>query len=278
MKKFLLLIAVLVAASTVKAQERVDSIAILKSQIDSIGASLAKTQKDTEKLAKTSKWNSIWSNNKYTMLSYSPSADVTVDGDYKEDAKFAFSFVKGNTYYLHSKPIGGVLKIGLDVRWFDIQAAKYEKLDYESSDNWQDDPSFGDEGLDDVLSMFDDLGRWDIHVGAFGVGPAITIAPFSMFDNASKHLRLSFYGHYQPTVGVHLISQDGEVETSTAYCNMFNYGGKIVYRRIAFGAEKHWGEGKYKQLSLFDDEDDDVESVKHKRKFSSFRVYVAFSF
>lgn len=275
MKKILsLLAAALLTGTAIQAQEPTDSIAILKNQIDSI-----QTEKDN--LSKAQKWNSIWSNNKYTMISYAPSTDVTVDGAYKEDAKFSFALTKGNTYYLHSKPIGGILKIGLDVRWFDIQATKYEKIEYETSDNWQDSPSFGneDEDADDVLEMLDDIGRWDLQAG-IGIGPAVTVAPFSMFDNASKHIRFSFYGHYQPSFGINLISQDGDVESSTAFCNMFNYGGKLIYRRISFGIEKQWGEGKYKQLNIFNDDEDnsDLPSVKHKRKFSSLRLYVAFSF
>lgn len=70
-----------------------------------------------------------------------------------------------------------------------------------------------------------------------------------MFDNASKHIRLSFYGHYQPTFGINLISQDGDIESSTAFCNMFNRGGKLVYRRISFGIEKQWGESKQSSRS-----------------------------
>ncbi len=275
MKKILsLLAAALLTATAIQAQEPTDSIAILKNQIDSI-------QIEKDNLSKTLKWQSIWSNNKYTMISYAPSTDVTVDGAYKEDAKFSFALTKGNTYYLHSKPIGGILKIGLDLRWFDLQATKYEKIDYETSDNWQDSPSFGDEDDDEILEMLDDIGRWDLHIG-MGIGPTVTVAPFSMFDNASKHIRLSFYGHYQPSFGINLISQDGDVESSTAFCNMYNYGGKLVYRRISLGIEKQWGEGKYKQLTIFnDDEEDDnspIPSIKHKRKFSSLRFYVAFSF
>lgn len=275
MKKILsLLAAALLTTTAIQAQEPTDSIAILKNQIDSI-------QIEKDNLSKTLKWQSIWSNNKYTMISYAPSTDVTVDGAYKEDAKFSFALTKGNTYYLHSKPIGGILKIGLDLRWFDLQATKYEKIDYETSDNWQDSPSFGDEDDDEILEMLDDIGRWDLHIG-MGIGPTVTVAPFSMFDNASKHIRLSFYGHYQPSFGINLISQDGDVESSTAFCNMYNYGGKLVYRRISLGIEKQWGEGKYKQLTIFnDDEEDDnspIPSIKHKRKFSSLRFYVAFSF
>lgn len=275
MKKILsLLAAALLTTTAIQAQEPTDSIAILKNQIDSI-------QIEKDNLSKTLKWQSIWSNNKYTMISYAPSTDVTVDGAYKEDAKFSFALTKGNTYYLHSKPIGGILKIGLDLRWFDLQATKYEKIDYETSDNWQDSPSFGDEDDDEILEMLDDIGRWDLHIG-MGIGPTVTVAPFSMFDNASKHIRLSFYGHYQPSFGINLISQDGDVESSTAFCNMYNYGGKLVYRRISLGIEKQWGEGKYKQLTIFNDDDEDdnspIPSIKHKRKFSSLRFYVAFSF
>lgn len=272
-KNISLLAAALLTATAIQAQEPTDSIAILKNQIDSI-----QTEKDN--LSKTQKWQSIWNNNKYTMISYAPTTDVTVDGAYKENAKFSFALTKGNTYYLHDKPIGGILKIGLDIRWLDIQATKYEKIEYETSDNWQDNPTIGDEDTDDALEMLNDIGRWDIHTG-IGIGPTVTVAPFSMFDNAAKHLRLSFYGHYQPSFGINLISQDGDVESSTAFCNMFNFGGKLIYRRISFGIEKQKGEGKYKQLTIFnDDEEDnsDTPTIKHKRKFSSLRLYVAFSF
>lgn len=220
-KQIVGLMIALSAFATAKAQEPADSLAYLRSELDEANQQLLQKDKELKEMAQKEKWNSIWGKGKYTLLSYAPSAKVTVQGAYDEKSKFVFAIAKGNTYFFHKKPIAGLLKIGLDVRWTDIQVTKYKDLELLTSDNWQDNP----EGDEDDSSFLDNLGRWDLHLGAFGVGPTISVAPFSMFDNAAKYLRITFYGHYQPTFGLHLVSQDGETDTSMAYCNMFNAGG-----------------------------------------------------
>ena len=51
----------------------------------------------------------------------------------KLNSDFAVAINRGNTYYLHKKPLFGMLKFGLDWTVFDIAAAKYtiEESDFE---------------------------------------------------------------------------------------------------------------------------------------------------
>lgn len=272
MKRFLLLILSAAVYSGIVAQTPSDSTEILKQELEEANEMLAEKDLEIARLERESKWAGIWGKGKYTMISYAPSASVKAEG-IKEKSSFSFAISKGNSYFFPKKPIAGLLKVGFDMRWTDIQVTKYKKGEYITTDNW----NTGNDDVDDMLSDLNNLGVWDLHIGAFGVGPVVSVAPFSMMDNGARFLRATLYFHYQPTFGLHLVSQDGDLKTSMAYCNMFDFGGKIQYRAIALGVENRWGSGKYSEIISFEDDDEDSHG-KIKRKFSSFRVYVAFSF
>ncbi len=273
MGRVLLLLISLMSFSCIAAQEPADSVEYLQDELDAANAELAAKDIEIERLNRENNWSKIWSSGRYTALSYAPSASVKTDG-LKEKASFAFAISKGNSYFFPKRPIAGLLKVGFDIRWTDIQVTKYKNHDL-ANDYPDDNPDDEDDGYDDILSKFNNLGIWDLHIGAFGIGPVVSVAPFSMFDNAAKYLRATLYFHYQPTFGLHLVSDNGNIETSMAYCNMFDFGGKIQYRWVALGVESHWGSGKFSQIVSFGD--NDKADSKINRKFSSFRVYIAFT-
>lgn len=229
--------------------------------------------------------NDVWKKNNYTNLGYSISQTGT---DYSaiQDSKFSFFITKGNTYYWpKSKPWFGMLKVGLDIRWLDMQVTKFKTEsagweDWDESDPWDDDDNnfIGSDMLDKVMN----LGCYNLTMGAFGFGPSVGVSPFAKMSNGLRHLRASLYFHYQPAVTAYILSQDGETEFSWAYTGMWDFGGKITYRFISFGVEGRWGNGKFKPLDfsgLFgDDEDSGTPAAKINRKFANTRIYVGFTF
>ena len=257
-----------------------DSLDVLKQQISDINARLTEQEEISHQMQLEQKWQGIWKSGKYTSIFYAPSASCTELG-YKSKSAWTFGLNKGTSYFFPSRPIAGMLKVGFDVRWFDLSVTRYKKNNYEyvgaEAYDWDDD--YEDEWEDDFLP---DIGRYDIHIGAFGIGPVVSVAPFSSFDNEARFIRATLYFHYQPTFGLHLLSEDGDMETSTAYCNMMDFGGKIQYRRFAIGVEGKWGTGKYSNLvssdDFYDDYESDSSSGKLKRKFSSTRLFISFTF
>lgn len=286
MKKVLIaFIAFAGAVTDLSAQETVesDSLALLKSQLDYANSELSRLDAENQQLSQEKKWSEIWGKGRYTMIAYAPSASSTENG-YKSNASFSLALAKGNQYFFNKRPFGGMVKVGLDIRWFEINFMKYKKVNYESAGDWIEGDGWDDDDDDygsGFLDSFSNLGRYDLHTSAFGFGPVVSIAPLSHLNNAARFLRATLYFHYKPTFGLHLVSEDGEMDTSMAYCNMMDFGGKIQYRRIALGLEGSWGSGKYSQISSmfgFDEDDEEEAMPKIKRKFSNFRIYIAFSF
>ncbi len=275
-KLFITFLALAGIFAGAKAQESIerDSLELLKAELEIANTELARLDAENQQLAQEKKWREIWGKGRYTMIAYAPSASSKEDG-FKTDASFALAVAKGNQYFFNRKPFGGMVKVGLDMRWFEISFMKYKKIEYETTDGWDDNWGWDDEDVPGFLDGLSDFGRYDLHVSAFGFGPVVSVAPLSHLNNAARYLRATLYFHYKPTFGMHIVSDDGEMETSLAYCNMMDFGGKIQYRAIALGLEGSWGNGKYKQI-VFDDEEEALPKIK--RNFSSFRIYLAFTF
>lgn len=256
----------------------------------------ARTELDNLKLKQ--KYKEIWGKGRYTNLGYAI-AQTGTDFDPVEKGKFGFFLRKGASYLFPGKPLWGMVKVGFDINWFDFSVAKYKGGDYGFSDEaWDnivdDDTDTGDDGESGIDYLTDKLniGRWGVMLGAFGIGPNVTVAPFSIFNNAARFIKASVYFRYQPTFGIYIVSEDGSMEASYSYCHMWQFGGKITWKAIGIGIEGHWGQGKFKQLgSLFGGDDEYGEGYgdvfegaassdggKITRKFANTRFYLTFSF
>lgn len=222
----------------------------------------------------------IWGKGRFTRLGYSWSQTADEFSPI-EKSKYSFFLTKGTTYRFPKQPIAGLLKIGIDAIWFDAQFTKYTSP-YDSQE-WTSEfvtmPSAYDEDED-----FD----FDFNIGcmgasfAMGIGPNVSVAPFALTDiNGLRPLRVSAYFHYSPTFQLYLKSNDGDVEISTAFCNMMNLGCTLTYRAIGIGYEARWGNGKFKPLdfeSIIGDDDDSMDTQKYKRRFANNRLYIQFTF
>lgn len=215
----------------------------------------------------------VWGKGRFLRIGYA-NAQTANETNPVEKSKYSFFLTKGTTYYLFpSKPIAGMIKFGIDATWFDIQYSKFKSLD-ESGDWTSEIPSGGSN--DDDFDLDFNLGTMALGFG-MGVGPSVTVAPFIRMKKALQPLRATLYFHYVPTLEMFMESNDEDTELSSAFCNMFKFGGEIHYRKIGLGIEGRWGASDFNP-TYFDEELDRGDSSKYKRKFASTRFYVQFTF
>lgn len=278
-KLFILSIGLLLSCSVLNAQE-IDEFEDV--EVLAISEDNEPTAQHSITTSNPLDYSRIWKQKRYFKLSYNFSQTQQA-GRALEKAKFGFGLTSGQTWLFPKQPVAGMLKFGFDVNYFDIQVAKYHSPG--SAFNIPDDFFNKDEE-----NSFDNLGRWGLQLGILGVGPNVSIAPFSSMDNGARFLRASLYFHYQPTLGAYLVSEDGDVDAAYAYCNIFQLGGQITWKFIGLGIEANWGSGKFKNLiEKFGYDDDEEKPIrdelglpafngKLKRKFANTRLFITFMF
>ena len=192
----------------------------LRNQVDSLNTSLINlTEEMNAKLDYLAKQEKIWSRKKYFNIGYGM-LSLNRGKEYETlESNFAVSISRGNTYYLHKKPISGMINFGLDWTFFDIAVAQYEE---ETREN------FG-KGSDDS-----DIYKGEI---AMQFGPSITINPVDF-------LKVNVYFRYDPTYSM-MFNTDGN-EFKGNYGSYFNTGLAAAYKVISLGFEYRWGSTSYK--------------------------------
>lgn len=223
--------------------------------------------KDTAKMSDEElekHWNEVWGRAKYFNIAF---AKQSLKSDYETlNSSMAFSVEYGRTYYLHKKPIAGLLKFGIDVNFMDISFAKYPDMAEES------EPS----PMDDEEEPLIDLGIMQMEYG-IGVGPSVTVNPVD-------HLKACLFFHVTPSYS--LMLQNSSLYHH--YATFFNVGLTVAYRMISIGVEHRWcGKVNYDGLSMdhvedvYDDEGnfhDPFESVGALMKTNTWRFFIGFRF
>lgn len=177
----------------------------------------------------------------------------------KWKSDIGISFSSGQTYYLHKKPIAGMMKFGLDVTWFDVNYAKYS-----GNTKALNTPS---ENEADIK-----LGLHQADV-ALQIGPSFTINPVD-------HLKVAVYFRYMPTFSCVILDK----EFGYNYVSFFNAGISVSYKVISIGFENRWGTASYHNISAnsvdedFEDLGDLTNSFRRKLKTNSMRLYISFRF
>ncbi len=141
---------------------------------------------------------------KYVTLGYVLQQDVTLASGEVIEPDFGAMLNRGRTFYLHKKPIGNFLNIGIDATWIDMNYAMYKPQTLEST-----------------------LHQAEL---AVQVGPSITITPV-------KRLQVHLYGRFAPTFA---LRYDGEVVGGN-YASMFVAGGNLSFGFFGVGAEYRMG-------------------------------------
>lgn len=228
-------------------------------------------------------YQKTWGKGRYSRIAYNW-AQTADEYSPIEQSKFSLALTKGTVYYFPKTPIAGLLRIGIDATWMDAQVSKYgngyDRMDWTSRFDPIVKDYDDDEEDDEPFFDLDKIGTWGASF-AMGVGPNISIAPFALTDiKAMQPLRLSVYFHYDPTAQLYMRVQNGDIELSTAFCNMMDLGVNLQYNKIGIGYEARWGNGKFKPLdfSSFIGEDEGLGTEKYKRRFANNRLYIQFKF
>lgn len=230
------------------------------SQADYVAQAAAQIRKENEEKEVQ---NAIWKRrSKYFYFVY---GKQSVKNSWeKMNADFAVALVKGRTYYLHKKPLLGMIKFGLDWTQIDLNFAKYPDQPESASSSSSSSNS-------DV-----DLGIMQLEA-AMGLGPSVTVNPVD-------HLKASLYFRVSPSYSL-MVQND---ELYHHYATFFNLGFTVSYKVISIGIEKRWcGNVDYNGLKVNDVDavvngdgsyEDIFNKVGSRLKTNTMRVFIGFRF
>lgn len=191
---------------------------------------------------------------KYINLSFS-NIEMKQDGSPSLKSNYGGAFTVGRTYFVHKKPIAGMIRFGIDATWFDINYANY-KIEYRYRDQGESESEFS-----------------SFHQAEIGmqIGPSITVNPISK-------LNIHGYFRYAPSFSAFY---DGD-SFRGGYASCFVGGGAVSYGVIGLGVEARFGGCNYKTFGGGEDEDKgydtETTTTTSKSKFSGMRVYLTFRF
>ncbi len=172
--------------------------------------------------------------------------NTTMSQDGMPDLKsnYGASFTVGRTFYLHKKPIGGILRFGLDATWFDLNYTNYKikHITYWETENYQYHQ-----------------GEISMHIG-----PSITIKPIG---------KLNIHGYFRYAPSFSALYADDTFYGN--YATFFVGGASISYGVIGLGFESRFGDCKYKDFII---SGEDETSFSKRIKNNGYRVYLTFNF
>lgn len=231
-----------------------------------------------------------WNRRKFWNIGYSVPTLERRDGTFMDwEADYAVSVKNVRSLYFHKKPLGGMVKIGLDYSLLDITYSKLQLKHIEGVAAGEDtsfpsDPSAPSvsDGFDEIVSedpsgsVLDLLGfNLGMHKldQTFSVGPRITVNPID-------HLMVGVYFH-----GGFTLSGIFENDNfSYGFGHTLASGLCVSYKVIGVGFEYLWGKVKYNQIDFEEIDGDNLSfsemfssesfSLKHKGP----RFYVSFRF
>lgn len=177
---------------------------------------------------------------KFINLSFT---NATISQDYVQDLKsnYGAAFTVGRTFFLH-KPIGDMLRFGIDATWFDIN---YTNYDIEHITFWE-------------------TNKYQYHQGevSMHIGPSISFEPIKKFA-------VHAYFQYAPTFAT-IYTGDNETFYGN-YASLWVVGGNVSYGVVGLGIESRFGDTNYKPIGSSDSEN-------RKSSLSGFRAYLTFKF
>ena len=231
-----------------------------------------------------------WNRKKCWNIGYSVPTLERRDGTFMDwEADYAVSVKNVRSLYFHKKPLGGMVKIGLDYSLLDFTYSKLQLKHIEGVAAGEDtsfpsDPSAPSvsDGFDEIVSedpsgsVLDLLGfNLGMHKldQTFSVGPRITVNPID-------HLMVGVYFH-----GGFTLSGIFENDNfSYGFGHTLASGLCVSYKVIGVGFEYLWGKVKYNQIDFEEIDGDNLSfsemfssesfSLKHKGP----KFYVSFRF
>ena len=203
---------------------------------------------DSETLYESERYQKVWkSRKKYFNFNYSQQKLKVDEYEGEIKSKWGAGISTGRTYYLHKRPILGMIKFGLDWTYLDLNVGNY---------------SINDNGYDDTDMTYDPEydESYDLYKMEAGMqfGPSVTINP-------TGRLKIAAYFHVVPSYSA--FYADDEFDGN--YATYFTYGASLSYGFISVGAEQRWGNTKIT---------DDEEALEIKYKNKGPRFYLSFRF
>ena len=279
-----------------------NEITALRQELDSIKG---KIQEDSLANELRLRYESIWGKKSSPwIIMYGSSSFQEEDAQLKLKSSFALGISKRRTFYLHSKPIAGMVKIGLDATWLEVFAAKYPKGKGESTGNIMgnvtegtynsyddyfnaaDKAALGDREVANLEGLLNtiDVGKWQLNFSALGIGPSVKVVPFyALHKPVLDKIKLTAYFHYVPTFTLFMLNGGGDTSLciSGGYLGQMRYGLNLSFGRFGIGFEQQWGKGKLTNYSFDEDASDNdfgISTRKSTYKTSSTRFYVGICF
>ena len=217
--------------------------------------SMALAQKESP--YSSEKQERVWTKRKaWFNIAYNKQSLKTNECNVWQHSDWGMGISTGRTFYLHKRPILGLMKFGLDWTYFDLNVASYAKLPYEYNEgfypNEEEGFSYGEEG---------DEESSDLYKGEAGMmfGPSLTVNPVDV-------LKVAIYFRVLPCYS--MIYNDG---FQGKYATYFTYGASISWRVISLGIEQRWGDTKL-DCGFDGEKSSDVTfSAKGLRFYLSFR-------
>ncbi len=163
----------------------------------------------------------VWKRHKTSMTFGYENQTMVMDGE-EAKSNFGFALSIGHTFYLHKKPIAGIMKFGLDWSIVDYNVASFKEMDLSQAVSGEGMP---------------DLGLMKMEIGT-GIGPILTINPVD-------YLQIGAYFHATPSYS--LLVNGSDIYGS--YATYFNGGLKLAYKVITLGVEYRWaGDANYNRM------------------------------
>lgn len=255
-----------------------DSIDTTVEPADTLREKLAQMETRMASMEQEQEMQKTWKRRKYWKIGItSPNLERTDGEEMKWKTNGSFFIQKGRTSYLHSKPIAGMIKFGIDYGFLDFTYSKLElkEVAYSNESGTRASDGFDDIGISELTGI--DLGMHKIDY-ALHVGPSISVNPWNK-------LIATAYFHVMPTASS-VIQNDN---FSYGFGCMMAAGVSVAYKAISLGVEGVWGKVKYTQTDFSGDEDEDNDydssdeedngSLFNTEKFtlkqSGIRAYIA---
>ena len=196
-----------------------------------------------------SELNRIWrKRSDYLNLAFVvQNVETNIDELSELNSEWGASISWGKTFYLHRKPIGRVLKFGLDWTWLDLNGACFEQ---------------------DLYSIFDGDYHETLYQLDAGMqfGPSITVTPVD-------HLKISTYFRVTPTFAT-VYAVENELFLKN-YATYLNAGLSVAWRLLSLGVEYRTGKTSYDDLGELSEL---MPGVAIDLNTTSWRMYFGFRF
>ncbi|MBR2072591.1 MAG: hypothetical protein IJ976_02875 [Alistipes sp.] len=196
-----------------------------------------------------SELNRIWrKRSDYLNLAFVvQNVETNIDELSELNSEWGASISWGKTFYLHRKPIGRVLKFGLDWTWLDLNGACFEQ---------------------DMYSIFDG----DYHETLYQLDAGMQFGP-SITVNPVNHLKISTYFRVTPTFAT-VYAVENELFLKN-YATYLNAGLSVAWRLLSLGVEYRTGKTSYDDLGELSEL---MPGVAIDLNTTSWRMYFGFRF